>query len=216
MKPIQISFFLLFVSFLFSCSTSRNIPPSYVSAEYNGEQQDKFVNRKILYSAELCLVVKNPDSANAAVKSVAKKYGGYVNEESTQYSTIRVKSENLNDAIADLSLLGKLTYKNILGQDVTEDYTDYQIRLANAEKARDKYLELLARAENVEAALQVEKELERINEVIDTLKGKINRVNHLSDYSTITVRLREKKKPGIVGYVAIGVYHTVKWFFVRN
>ena len=106
--------------------------------------------------------------------------------------------------------------KNIVGQDVTEEYTDYKIRLENAEKARKRYLELLAKAEDVEATLKVEKELERLNETIDLLKGKMKRINHLSEYSTITVNLKEKKKPGLLGYIGIAIYHSVKWLFVRN
>lgn len=35
-------------------------------------------------------------------------------------------------------------------------------------------------------------------------------------YSTITVSLSERKKPGILGYIGIGVYHAIKWLFVRN
>ncbi|MBK6622314.1 MAG: DUF4349 domain-containing protein [Saprospirales bacterium] len=102
------------------------------------------------------------------------------------------------------------------GQDVTDEYTDYQIRLDNARKARERYLELLAKAENVEAALKVEKELERLNETIDLLEGKMTRIDHLSEFSTITIALKERKNPGLIGYIGIGLYYSVKWLFVRN
>ena len=82
--------------------------------------------------------------------------------------------------------------------------------------ARKIYLELLKKAENVETALKVEKELERLNETIDLIKGKMNRINNLAEYSTIVINLKEKKKPGIIGYIGIGLYHSVKWLFVRN
>ena len=71
-------------------------------------------------------------------------------------------------------------------------------------------------AENVEAALKVEKELERLNEKIDLLKGKINRIDHLSEYSTISINYEQHKKPGILGYIGLGLYKGVKWLFVRN
>jgi hypothetical protein len=48
------------------------------------------------------------------------------------------------------------------------------------------------------------------------MKGQMNRIDHLSTYSTITVYLKEKKKPGVIGYIGIGVYKAVKWLFVRN
>jgi hypothetical protein len=112
--------------------------------------------------------------------------------------------------------LGKVQSQSVSGQDVTDQYRDYQIRLENAEKSRDRYLELLAKAENVEAALQVERELERLNETIDLLKGRMNRMDHLEAFSTITVQIKERKKPGVLGYVGLGVYHAFKWLFVRN
>jgi hypothetical protein len=83
-------------------------------------------------------------------------------------------------------------------------------------KARERYLELLEKAENVQAALMVEKELERLNGEIDMLKGKINRLEHITEYSSITVYIKEKVKPGIIGYVFVGLYKGDKWLFVRN
>lgn len=172
--------------------------------------------RKILYTAYLTLLVEEPDSTNAALTSIAKAHNGYVSEVGTYRTTIRVESAQLEAALQQISQLGKVQDSRQTGQDVTEAYTDYQIRLDNAEKARARYLELLARAEDVEAALQVEKELERLNETIDQLKGQLNRIDHLAAFSTIYVTLKEKKKPGPLGYIGLGLYHAVKWLFVRN
>jgi hypothetical protein len=88
--------------------------------------------------------------------------------------------------------------------------------LDNSEKARTRYLALLAKAEDVQAALLVEKELERLNGTIELMKGKMNRMEHLVDYSTITIYISEKKKPGVIGYIGIGIFKAVKWLFVRN
>ena len=60
------------------------------------------------------------------------------------------------------------------------------------------------------------RELERLNETIGLLKGRMARLDHLEAYSTINVELRERKKPGLLGYIGLGAYHAVKWLFVRN
>lgn len=229
----KLKFFVLSIllnGFLLSCTSMKNSTQSenYIS----GNEQNLLVmqsgtkekslqkveseDRKILYSAFLSLKVEEPDSANAHIEKIAKKYKGYVNEVGTYRTVIRVKSKHLEEAVKEISALGKLQNKNITGQDVTEEYFDYKIRLENAEKARKRYLELLAKAENVEAAVQVEKELERLNEKIELLKGKLKRINHLSEFSTITINLKEKKKPGILGYIGLGLYHSIKWLFVRD
>lgn len=173
-------------------------------------------DRKVLFFAYLTLAVEHPDSAGQQVGRIAEQYNGYINEIGTYRAVIRVESEQLDAAIADITALGKLRHKNIVGQDVTEEYQDYHIRLENAERARNRYLELLNKAETVEEILKVEKELERLNETIDLLKGRMARLDHLEAFSTINVEWRERKKPGLLGYIGLGAYHAVKWLFVRN
>jgi cell division protein ZapA (FtsZ GTPase activity inhibitor) len=220
---------LMFGVILISCTTSQSsavysqhpemaqTSTGLVSAEDKSNRFDvDDSDRKILFNAILSLTVDVPDSASAQIKSIAKQYHGYIHEIGTYRCVIRVQSNSLEEALNAIAELGKLQHKTIRGQDVTDDYLDYQIRLENAQQSRKRYLELLAKAENVEAALKVEKELERLNETIDLLKGKMNRIDHLSAFSTITINLKEKTKPGILGYISLGVYHSVKWLFVRN
>ncbi len=197
--------------FRYAASTSTN--PENIS---NTPVNDKAEIRKIIYSANLHVSVDNPDSAGIQIEKIALKYNGYVNKTGTESAIIRVKSSCLDSALTDIASIGKITHKSIKGQDVTEEYLDNQIRLENALNARKRYLELLEKAENVEAALKVEKELERLNGEIDLLKGKINRIDHLAIYSTITIQINERKKPGLLGYIGLGFYHAVKWLFVRN
>ncbi|PLX07859.1 MAG: hypothetical protein C0596_08950 [Marinilabiliales bacterium] len=188
----------------------------YANDESFGGMYETKNERKVMFNAYLTLTVKCPDTANVYIEQIAKKYNGYVNQIGTYSSTIRVESDKLNDALKEIEALGRVDRKSISGQDVTDEYLDYEIRLENAQKARERYLELLEKAENVEAALKVEKELERLNETIDLLTGKMNRIDHLVQYSTITISLNEKKKPGVLGYVGMGLYYSVKWLFVRN
>lgn len=225
-------FTLLFcIAFMTSCATKhKSMAYDYSTASNGGfdsmdrlEKGSSLVeevavgeNRKILYSASLTLAVKEPDSIGNSIEAVAKKYGGYLSHSSATSITILVKSENIKVAVEELATLGKASDKSFYSQDVTAEYTNYAIRLENAEKARDRYLELLAKAENVTAAVAVEKELERLNETIDLIKGNMNLLDHREEFSSITVSVHERKKPGIFGYIGIGLYESVKWLFVRN
>ena len=60
------------------------------------------------------------------------------------------------------------------------------------------------------------KELERLNTELDQLQGQMKRLENLTSFSTITIRHEERKKPGPIGYIGIGLYEAVKWLFVRN
>jgi hypothetical protein len=214
---------------LASCVTQRSASYAYDGGSSGGVylegerdlfgqdlEQRQSVDKKVIYSSSIYLTVENPDTAIARLTNIAQQHNGYVQESGTTKCVIRIPNESRTAAAGAIEACGKVTYKNTTGEDVSDQYADYEIRLDNARNARKRYLELLEKAATVAEALLVEKELERLNETIDLLEGKMNRIDHLSTYSTITIYLKEKKKPGIIGYIGIGIYHSVKWLFVRN
>jgi hypothetical protein len=183
--------------------------------DYN-QQKEKEDRRMMIYNASLSIEGKNADTIGSRVVGVAKRLKGFVVSSGNNSTTIRVPADSLKFAISLIETFGKVKSRNISGNDVTDEYSDFNTRLENAEKSRKRYLELLAKANTVDEILKVEKELERLNTDIDLLKGKMNRIDHLVQYSTVTVYHSEKVKPGIVGYVFVGAYKAVKWLFVRN
>lgn len=217
-------FSFLFISvLLFSCVEQQYVrTPRYrhglgstvlATTDKRGVFQE---SRVVIYNASIRMVVTNPDTLNAYLTAIARAYNGYVVSLGSKSSVIRIDAKELTNAIEQITRHGKVKSKTISGNDVTDEYKDYQIRLDNAIKARQRYLELLEKAEHVEAALKVEKELERLNGEIDSMKGRLERLQHLSDFSTITVFIEEKQKVGVLGYVGLGVYKAVKWLIIRN
>lgn len=233
---------LLLTVFIASCETTQNVSDSTTGWKYNDQDNGGFrgnvmneyaqlypghpksiedkstptIEKKIIYNANLHLNVKRPDSTNKELVKIAERYEGYAQSVATDHTVIRVKADKLDLALQDIGKLGKIDYRNVSADDVTDSYYDYKIRLDNAEKARNRYLELLAKAANVDEALKVEKELERLNGDIDLLKGRLSRIDHLNAYATISIRLDEKVKPGVLGYVFVGLWKGVKWLFVRG
>jgi len=172
------------------------------------------IKRLVIFDAEIVIEASKTDTIHKILIDIAKKYNGYVLLSSNIKSSIRIPAHNLDNAIEDIDKLGKIIHKNVKGSDITNEYNDLEIRLDNAEQARQRYLELLKKAENVEAALKVEKELERLNGEIDLLKGKLNRLAHLSEFSTISVTTKRKTTPGPLGYFFVGVYKFVEKLFI--
>lgn len=215
---LKFSLLILFCSMTIGCATSGqySLQEAVIDFEEPPITSGTDFTRKILFSGFITISVSEPEQANDRIKEIAEQFEGYVNRIGTTRSEIRVKSQHFESAIDQISKLGKVQSKNMVGEDVTDNYLDYQIRLDNARQARERYLQLLENAENVEAALKVERELERLNETIDLLTGRMNRIDHLSEYSTITINIREEIKPGVLGYVVLGLYNSVKWLFVRN
>ena len=173
-------------------------------------------SRKIIFNANVQVEVKSPENASLQLDSIIRHYEAYISSSNNNKYTIKVKSAYFNRFLKKIGTLGNIKQQSIQSEDVTEEFVDYEIRLENAERTRKKYLEILDTSTSVSDALEVQKELDRINRNIDLLKGKLKKLSHLTNYATITVSLNEKTKPGIIGYVAIGLIHSIKWLFVRN
>jgi hypothetical protein len=210
---------LIFVISIFiftSCSYDQYSATSAFSDAGTIYGNKSTTNQKIQYSCSMDLTVKNVDSSLQKIKAYALDQKGYINKIQNNSITIRIPSNKKDTALSNIKSMGKVTYFSVQGKDVTSDYNDYSIRLNNALKARERYLDLLEKAKDVETMVLVEKELERLNNTIELLKGKLNRLEHLVDYTTIEVTLFEKTQLGPLSYVGLGLYYPIKWLFVLN
>lgn len=219
-----ILFFLTAVLLVQSCANYES-SKSYAYEPYSGSEGKKEnlyseseirTERKLIYTGYLHLLVKNKDTTIKKIEQLTLASKGYVVETGSERIVVRVPNNNYQEALVAIRPLGKVTYENTQAQDVTEEYTDNELRLENAEKSRNRYLEILKEAKTVEEILLVEKELERLNILIESLKGRQNRLNELTKYATITITVKQKKKLGPLGFVFKGLYKGVEWLFVRG
>jgi hypothetical protein len=79
-------------------------------------------------------------------------------------------------------------------QDVSEEYHDLEVRLQNLKSVQKRLQEFLAKAQNINDALQVEHELERVGREIDEIEGRMRFLRARATFSTITVDLTAKPK----------------------
>ncbi len=173
-------------------------------------------DRMIVSSATIRLKSMEPDSVHSRVIEFALSCNGYILHSGDGKTTVRVPAACFKPVMSDIETLGEVLSREITGKDVTEEYHDLQTRLDNAEKTRQRYLALLDKAKNLEEILRVERELERLNQTIEQLKGKIERLSHIVAYSSITVETTDPTRPGSVGYVFYGLYKGIEWLFVWN
>ncbi|UCE67483.1 MAG: DUF4349 domain-containing protein [Candidatus Zixiibacteriota bacterium] len=173
-------------------------------------------DRMIVSSATIRLKSLEPDSVHNRVMEFALSCNGYILYSGEGKTTIRVPAVYFKRVMSDIETLGEVLSREITGKDVTEEYHDLQTRLDNAEKTRQRYLALLDKAKNLEEILRIERELERLGQNIEQLKGKIERLSHIVAYSSITVETTDPARPGPVGYVFYGLYKGIEWLFVRN
>jgi hypothetical protein len=170
-------------------------------------------NKKIIKTADLNIETKSYPLFTKKVNETANRFGGYIAEEQqteTEYKienvvTIKVPVDQFQSAVDYLSIGdGKINEKKITSEDVTSQYVDTKSRLEAKRVARLRYLELLKQSKNMEEILQVQREIDDIQEEIESAVGRINYlVNasamstiHITYYQVLDVAAKEVENPG--------------------
>jgi hypothetical protein len=106
-----------------------------------------------------------------------------------------VPAAKFDDAISQLSQLGKVQNVHISGNDVSAQYVDLQARLGNLEAQRNAMLALLARAQTISDIIAVQNQLGQITQQIEQLKGQISYIEKNTAFSTVSVSITEAGAP---------------------
>jgi hypothetical protein len=151
---------------------------------------EKPVSLMLIYQAELVMGVFETTKAIDEVEKLALAAGGYLVVRNEQSITVRVPAEKFRPTLGSVMKVGDVLGRNVSVRDVTQEYYDLEIRLRNAEVVRQRLEQLLAKADKVEDALAVERQLERVAGELERLKGQLKLLRELVSFSTITVRFR--------------------------
>src|SRR5262249_1882372 len=81
------------------------------------------------------------------------------------------------------------------GQDVSSEYVDLQSRLRNLEATRDRIQSFLDQANNVDEALEVNRQLADIEAQIEQIKGRMTYLSGRAAFSTINVTITKYVEP---------------------
>ena len=104
---------------------------------------------------------------------------------------IRVPSNVFESALAQLDAIGDIKSEHIEGEDVGEEFVDLQARLRNGRAQERVLLRLMDRATSVADTIRVQRQLERVQQGIEQLKGRLRFLEDRTSLSTITIDLRE-------------------------
>jgi hypothetical protein len=157
------------------------------------------VDRMIIYTGDLSLVVRDTEAAMDEAIALTESVGGYLaSAHSNTYDsglrrislTLRVPAGMFNatmDGLRDLAL--EVTQDGVASEDVTQEYVDLTSRLQALEVKAARLEELMEDAEDTEAVLAVYRELSQTQIAIEETKGRINYLDRRSAMATITVNL---------------------------
>lgn len=160
------------------------------------------VDQRIIKTGSLGLVVDDVSDTATKISNLASEQGGFVQNSSVNERedgthsgnvTVRILAEQFENAMTAIKKLAVVVEnESVSGQDVTEQYTDLQARLRNAQAQEATYLKILDQAESVEDILNVQRELGNIRYQIESLQGQMKYYENKTDYSTISVYLSEE------------------------
>jgi hypothetical protein len=162
------------------------------------------VPRKIIYNADLSLIVENFSEAEQSLKRLVQTHQGYLanmdiagSPGAHRYGTwrVRVPIERFDSFLADVGKLGELEREQTNSQDVTEEFYDLEARIKNkkVEESRlQKHLE--ESTGKLSEILEVERELSRVREEIERMEGRKRLLENLTSLTTVTLTIHERVK----------------------
>jgi hypothetical protein len=157
----------------------------------------------LIYTAVLTLAVFGVDAALQQVEALARDAGGYLLERNDNRITVRIPAPRFRATLDGIGKLGDELHRQVSARDVSEEYADLGIRLRNAEVMRQRLEALLAKAIKIEEALAVERELERVAQTIEQIKGRLKVLGELITFSTITVNFQPRSVAPVNSAVAL-------------
>ncbi|MDR1203768.1 MAG: DUF4349 domain-containing protein [Tannerellaceae bacterium] len=164
-------------------------------------QQAAPMQKKIIKDGRMGLRVNELEVTKQRIDSLLIKYKGYYAQETLQNEAyvstfrlkIRVPNENYETLIAAIeSGKGKILYKEIDTQDVTEQFVDIETRLNNKRNYLLRYQEILKQAKSIKEILEIEEYIRSLVEEIESAEGRLSYLNNQVTYSTLDLTVSKE------------------------
>jgi hypothetical protein len=166
--------------------------------------------RLIIRNADLTVVVDDTVESMAAIEQLVKGVEGWIVASNIwEYEgvkrgniSVRVPFDQLDSFLSDVrALVNEVTNESISGQDVTEEYVDLQAQLTNLEATADRVRSFLDEARTVEEALDVNRELGRLEGEIERITGRMKYLESSARQSLVSIDVipDELARPVTVG-----------------
>ncbi len=156
-------------------------------------------NAKLILTADLMLETKTFESSCADIEAMTVSVGGYI-ESSGVYGetgnrratyTIRVPQEQFEAVFKRVGETCHVVSSNRWSEDVTEQYTDTETRLATLETKHERLLVLLDKAAGLEDIISLENALADCEYEMDMLTGELRRYDSLVGFSAVNITINE-------------------------
>lgn len=144
--------------------------------------------RMLVRDAGLVIGVAKPEDGVRQALEIARSLGGYAQTSTLDSAVLRVPAAKFDAALEGLARLGTVVERKVEVRDVTEEYTDLDLRLKGKQALLARLQELMKKADKVEDMLKFEVEISRLTTEIEQLEGKLRLLKNQVLLSCIAVR----------------------------
>lgn len=169
-------------------------PPGTIPAHEQGGSATDANNRPlVIYQAQVHLAVYEVNAKQEAIIARVEELGGRLARRTDQQLVVRVPAEQFNSALEHTEAQGDVLHRDVTAQDVGEEYRDLEIRIRNLVVMRQRLEVLLTRADDIQAALAIERELQRLTTEVERMRGRVRYLASQVSFSTITIHFQPKR-----------------------
>ncbi|MBX3243239.1 MAG: DUF4349 domain-containing protein [Acidobacteria bacterium] len=172
--------------------------------------------RKIIRNADLSLESETPEEVQNKIAAIAESKGGFVIESQQRTSdsrsakrdtvtmSVRVPAEKFAEAVDEIrKTAGRVLVETVKGQDVTEEFIDIEARLAAKKALEAQFIEIMKRANSVEDALNVQRQLSDVRAEIEKIEGRKRFLQDQASLSTINITIQT---PAVISANSAGFF----------
>jgi Domain of unknown function (DUF4349) len=153
--------------------------------------------RSMIFTGTVTVRVTDVERAAADTSSIATAAGGFVGgdertsakDRSQARLTLRVPSARFSSVVDSVAKLGREESRQLSTEDVTDQVTDVDARIATGQASVDRVRDLLAKAANISEIVSLESELSRREADLESLKSRKRKLDDQTTLSTITAIL---------------------------
>jgi hypothetical protein len=169
------------------------------------------VDRTIVKTASMSLVVEDTRATVTQVSQVVKDQGGLVSDTNifenqfqkgavTANLTVRVPVQKLDETIAKVrQLAAKVISESINAEDRTKQKVDLEAQLKNLRATEQQLLSIMKQAKNVQETLEVQRQLTEVRSQIEVMTAELENLQGDAEMSTLTISIstQESNLPAI-------------------
>jgi len=169
----------------------------------NSQTPPAVTERKIIRNADLQLESDSPEQSQEKITAIAESKGGFVVESQQSSSdvrattrdtvsmTVRVPSDKFNEALEEIrKQASRVVVETVKSDDVTEEFIDIEAQLKAKRALEAQFLEIMKRANTVDDALNVQRQLSEVRGEIEKIEGRKRFLENQAALSTIKIRLQ--------------------------